>query len=119
LAAIWRRDLKATRNKAMSVFDVEIRRRNARLRAWAAAGVLVEGQWVRLGKAIVVHVACTHCRTGQSQRFIGAPPGMAVLEKQMISKISTLGCTHLQQLLGNDPEEISARTSFELHRNNS
>ena len=103
----------------MSVFDVEIRRRNARLRAWAAAGVSVEGQWVRIGKAIVVHVACTHCREGQSQRFTGAPPGMAVIEKQMISKISDVGCTHLQQLLGNDPEEISARTSFELHRNNS
>ena len=103
----------------MSVFDVEIRRRNARLRAWASAGVSVEGQWVRIGKSIVVHVACTHCREGQSQRFMGAPAGMAMLEKQMISKISEVGCSHLQQLLGNDPEEISARTSFELYRNNS
>jgi hypothetical protein len=103
----------------MSVFDVEIRRRNARLRAWASSGISVEGHWVRIGKAIVAHVACTHCREGQSSRFNGAPVGMALFEKQLVSKIVEIGCSHLQPLLGNDPEEISARTSFELYRKNS
>jgi hypothetical protein len=103
----------------MSVIDVEIRRRNARIKAWASMGVSLEGRWVREGNIVVVHLACTHCREGQSLRFQGAPPGMAPFEKQMISKIVDVGCTHLSPLLGNDPAELAVRTTLELYRSNS
>lgn len=98
----------------MSAIDIEIRRRNARLRAWAKYGAPVEGRWVRHGSAVAVHVGCTICRTGQSDKFRDAPLAMAGFERKMIRMITVRGCAHLSSLLHEDPPEIQRLTRLEL-----
>lgn len=100
----------------MNALDAMIRQRNARLRACAWLSLPLEGTWVRVGAAVVVHLACGRCREGLSERFHGAPAGMALFERGIILRLLQRGCGHLQPMLREDSEALQTRTREELRQ---
>jgi hypothetical protein len=81
--------------------------RNARLRAWRAHGVPVEGGW--WGGSIKVR--CTVCGADGEGGVVSGDIGAAARCEHLA--IATC-CEHLAPLLGEDPPEIVDLTRLEL-----
>jgi hypothetical protein len=98
-------------------------RRNARIRAWRAQGVPVEGGWNLTGRALNLH--CAVCQAGESfvvHRLLiwnRLPERLAEVlvwaEQEATGRLThKTGCNHLTSLLGEDPPEILALIELEL-----
>jgi hypothetical protein len=117
----------------MTSLELELLRRNARLRAWRAYGVPVEGGWQldlpgTTPRALWcdLKLGCGVCnRRGQSQSVNalgrhaeGLLTALAAAERQALSRWWRSGwvavCSHLAPLLGVDPPEVLAILELEL-----
>jgi hypothetical protein len=102
---------------------LEISRRNARLRAWRANGVPVEGGWALQGGAARLTLRCGACgiTTGPSSHGKSCtpppPPGASSLarrERFELRHLEAIGCSHLSPLAGSDPPAVIAVYELEL-----
>jgi hypothetical protein len=94
----------------------EILRRNARLRAWAAFGLPVEGRWDNDDGAWQLALKCRSCGSLDYRVYIPIP-GRAVAEALAIAErgaVEVKPCAHLAPLLTEDPEEVRGLTALEL-----
>lgn len=100
--------------------DLVILRRNARLRAWAAYGVPVEGGWHFRGPGDYWHklrVWCLACRASGSMQETALDSSDSLehmLDSERWAWLGVFGCAHLQPLLGEDPPEIAELIKLEL-----
>jgi hypothetical protein len=108
----------------------EVLRRNARLRAWRAVGVPVEGGWVIKGKSrfndrtywIDLKLGCSACNgwTPGASLNVAVEAGplldrMVHAEKAQIWRWPDRPvCSHLAPLLGDDSPEVLAIAELEL-----
>lgn len=93
--------------------------RNARLRAWAVHGLLLDAAWSLEGPRYArLRFACRGCGAQLPTRgFFLDHWGTASFEGAEQDNVELLlyrGCTHLQALLGEDPPEVRAIIALEL-----
>jgi hypothetical protein len=111
---------------ALADLHLELLRRNARLRAWRAYGVPVEGGWdVWLGtpRLQLRCAACDMIANGLASMRAGAygERQLINLERKFVKRLingakgySGPLCPHLAPLLGADPPEVVAILELEL-----
>jgi hypothetical protein len=89
-------------------------RRNARLRAWRAYGVPVEGGWEEWSDGGVwdFRVRCLACGGTHTAGLIFE--AVLAAEERAIKRHLLSGCPHLAPLLGDDPPEVTAIAELEL-----
>jgi hypothetical protein len=104
---------------------LELQKRNARLRAWRAYGVPIEGGWEPL-KFLGHHVLTLRCGDCGRGDWFARPPDatrhqVRRAEVILLDKLSDpkgdgsyTGCPHLAPLLGDDPPEVQAIAELEL-----
>jgi hypothetical protein len=100
--------------------------RNARLRAWRACGVPVEGGWrpgdpQRDFARPRLTLRCGSCGGEPLTRGMGSRMPLATVlanlndhERASVEEWLGRGCPHLAPLLGEDPPEVQALTTLEL-----
>jgi hypothetical protein len=99
---------------------LEIARRNARLRAWRAHGVPIEGCWERVGHSVRVRLRCQACGLeGQPSEPLSSkaePHRWRTAEDWQVRDITDKGCRHLAShlLVATDPPEVITITELEL-----
>jgi hypothetical protein len=110
----------------MADLQLELLRRNARLRAWRAVGVPVEGGWVHGAGVyryagehplVLLTLRCGSC--GQySARAAKAPTPFYAMPEALRRcesyHLQGYACPHLAPLLGDDPPEVLAILELEL-----
>ena len=115
----------------MSNFDVgvEIRRENARLRAWAAYGLPVEGRWAIAGDLVRAELRCRRCGWALPEpgRFASARAELVAYRgRRLLRRLYGTGawcddrrgylalCAHLAPLAGEDPQEVADLIGLEM-----
>jgi hypothetical protein len=101
---------------------LELQKRNARLRAFRALGVPVEGGWQPAPDGrLLLQLRCLTCGGPPHQTFTGLERfavkarGPHGIEGQLIRAIQRLTrCPHLAPLLQPDPPELAALLDLEL-----
>jgi hypothetical protein len=94
--------------------------RNARLRAWAAVGLPVEGRWRHEGPGYVRFffrcLACTQLLPFLRGFFLGhwGASSFESAEQDAAEHVLSRGCPHLSRLLGGDPPEVLEILPLEL-----
>jgi hypothetical protein len=106
----------------MAARDIEREffRQNARLRAWRAHGMPVEGRWYRsLDDGL--RLRCVECAKGYAIAVVPALfPELtlaAALKRSLevaVRSIEEQGCPHLLPLLKDDPPEVASTLALEL-----
>lgn len=100
----------------MADLAAELAYRNARLRAWKAHGVPVEGGWGEIsfksdGKVYALLILrCETCLAIAR----GAATEVRYLEVTAARVVGEIACSHLAPLIGADPPEVVALTKLEL-----
>jgi hypothetical protein len=92
---------------------LEIHRRNARLRAWRAYGVPVEGGWEGTGLMLRCGVCLGPWRGVKLSGHVRTQH-LAWQEVQLVRAMRRRDCPHLAPLLGDDPPEVTAIAELEL-----
>lgn len=97
--------------------EAQLWRRNARFRAWA--GFLpLEARWAREGARYSLRLCCTTCGREQARSIpelnLLVRRVERVLDLSERQAISSLRCSHLEPLLGEDPEEVQLILELEL-----
>jgi hypothetical protein len=106
-------------------YQLELQRRNARLRAFRAYGIPVEGGW----SGIRFSARCATCNQGVARdlpsarpfaylKKLGIPPErlrtVEATEGEVIAELVLRGCPHLSPLLDPEPKEVLAIWELEL-----
>lgn len=107
-----------------SRFALEVARRNARLRAWRAYGLPVEGAWAQAPSGYQLQLACGRClasaqalisslllSTADLSTFTRALPEY---ERHTLRRLEGKGCAELAPLRGGDPAAVREIWALEL-----
>jgi hypothetical protein len=107
----------------MADLQLELLRRNARLRAWRAVGVPIEGGWALRGRSSFswghLRLRCSACGRSDNDGAAGSAGMVAHAERLAIRQMLTPDLPnpcpgHLAPLLGEDPPEVLAILELEL-----
>jgi hypothetical protein len=96
---------------------LELQKRNARLRAFRALGVPVEGGWERQDRRgeTLLEIRCSVCGGDWRGRYRARSRAQVLYdEKTTVRRIVEDGCPHLAPLLQPDPPELAALLDLEL-----
>jgi hypothetical protein len=97
---------------------LEVAKRNARLRAWRAHGVPVEGRWTFGPDGLSLALRCSECGRGQSggrpRNRSSLREGLEKKERDYLRELAQKGCYHLALLSGSEPPEVRATLELEL-----
>jgi hypothetical protein len=106
---------------ALADLHLELLRRNARLRAWRAYGIPVEGGWTLSEEDLppLLALSCRECgawlQTCPPRRTLRQTADIFREESRAITgSLRSQGCPHLAPLLGADPPEVKAIAELEL-----